>query len=972
MAPFLLTLLADVIDLTSAKGKSLCDAAEAASKKFCNGLQPYAVRQVVPVLLPLFDGKLKWQSRTIAIQCLEVLAVKSASTALELPVIIPAITPQLWDLKKQVKEAAISCLSALSKIIENKDLAPIVEDICRVLTQPKEIPEFMHIIAGTVFVQTVQSPALAFLVPLLGRGLKVNDTSVKRAVSTIIVNMSKLVENPVEAAPFLPELLPLMVLAAETIADPEARSVAEKAQAQLERLDHHCKNNPSTLVDQDILYDILKDTAGHGDSAKEYEEKFEQQMFKHLAAVASSVVDGYVYEIATFDAAAKPYIENFGTDNKAIARMHTAAMKFAKPPDVFEDDDDGAEELCNCKFTLAYGTKILLHNTDMCLKRGYKYGLLGPNDCGKTTLMRSIATGHVEGFPDPSVVQTLFVEADILGDLSHLNIIDYVNENEEIKALKGMTREKVVTTLAAVGFTATGKARPTDNVSSLSGGWRMKLALARAMMVGADIMLFDEPTNHLDVVNVKWVTDYLLSLTNVTCIMVSHHSGFLDDVCSHIMAFDNLKLKISKGNLSSYVAKNQEAKAFFELKASKFSMKFPQPAPIPGVKSKGKALMKLSDCTFTYPGNDKPTLFNVSCQVSLASRVACVGVNGAGKSTMIKLLMGELIPQSGDQWKHQAARVAYVAQHAFHHIEQHLDKTPNQYIQWRYSGGEDKEEIRKVTMLATEAELEMRKKVYEFQWKDEDGKVRMEKRIILKLTGTRREKSGGKILEYEVQWKNKVAGDNEYLPFEKLVRHGWEKDCKQIDSKIAAAAGKYVRPLTTKNVEQHLEDVGLDREYGTHHRIAALSGGQKVKVVLAAAMWNQPHLLILDEPTNYLDRDSLGALADAIRGFEGGVVMITHNDEFCSALCPERWVVEYGRMNTKADAKRMEELVKNSDEPVDFAQAESTIDKFGNVTKFEKEKLLSDKEKKKLEKKAKKLKKAKKKAGMTSDDDFSD
>ena len=100
--------------------------------------------------------------------------------------------------------------------------------------------------------------------------------------------------------------------------------------------------------------------------------------------------------------------------------------------------------------------------------------------------------------------------------------------------------------------------------------------------------------------------------------------------------------------------------------------------------------------------------------------------------------------------------------------------------------------------------------------------------------------------------------------------------------------------------------------------------------------------------------------------------MITHNDEFCSALCPERWVVEYGRMNTKADAKRMEELVKNSDEPVDFAQAESIIDKFGNVTKFEKEKLLSDKEKKKLEKKAKKLKKAKKKAGMTSDDDLSD
>ena len=69
--------------------------------------------------------------------------------------------------------------------------------------------------------------------------------------------------------------------------------------------------------------------------------------------------------------------------------------------------------------------------------------------------------------------------------------------------------------------------------------------------------------------------------------------------------------------------------------------------------------------------------------------------------------------------------------------------------------------------------------------------------------------------------------------------------------------------------------------------MGALSGGQKVKVVIAAAMWNQPHIVILDEPTNYLDRDSLGALAGAIETYEGGVVMITHNNEFCSALCPE-------------------------------------------------------------------------------------
>ena len=85
-----------------------------------------------------------------------------------------------------------------------------------------------------------------------------------------------------------------------------------------------------------------------------------------------------------------------------------------------EDDEDDAEELCNCQFTLAYGTKILLHNTKMRLKRGKRYGLLGGNDSGKTTLMRAIANNQVEGFPDVTQVRTVFVEADIQGEQSHL------------------------------------------------------------------------------------------------------------------------------------------------------------------------------------------------------------------------------------------------------------------------------------------------------------------------------------------------------------------------------------------------------------------------------------------------------------------------------------------------------------------------------------------------------------------------
>ena len=117
-------------------------------------------------------------------------------------------------------------------------------------------------------------------------------------------------------------------------------------------------------------------------------------------------------------------------------------------------------------------------------------------------------------------------------------------------------------------------------------------------------------------------------------------------------------------------------------------------------------------------------------------------------------------------------------------------------------------------------------------------------------------------------------------------------------------------------MEKHLEDIGLDREYGTHHRMAALSGGQKVKVVLAASMWNQPHVLILDEPTNYLDRESLGALSTAIEKFEGGVVMITHNNDFCSKLCPETWVMTKhedgcGRLDCQGDPEWMKHQVQD-------------------------------------------------------------
>jgi len=319
---------------------------------------------------------------------------------------------------------------------------------------------------------------------------------------------------------------------------------------------------------------------------------------------------------------------------------------------------------------------------------------------------------------------------------------------------------------------------------------------------------------------------------------------------------------------------------------------------------------------------------------------------------MIKLLVGEIEPQEGTVWKHPNARIAYVAQHAFHHIESHLTKTPNEYIRWRYANnGEDKESLVKVTMVFSDEEIKLQKTPYEIQMVDEEsGKISKVKKVVSELVGGRKQNKS-KEYEYEVKYAGSTVDSGEYLPAKVLKKMGWEKGMKAVDLKIAQRAGLYVRPLSTKNVEAHLEDCGLAREFGTHYRMAALSGGQKVKVVLAAAMWNQPHILILDEPTNYLDRDSLGALAGAIETFDGGVVIISHNNEFCSKLCPETWVMDAGHLETKGDADWM---LKQDTKIDDQQQIKEVTDAAGNVSEVKgPKKKLSKKEEKQLVKKIK-------------------
>merc|ERR1712061_231375 len=130
---------------------------------------------------------------------------------------------------------------------------------------------------------------------------------------------------------------------------------------------------------------------------------------------------------------------------------------------------------------------------------------------------------------------------------------------------------------------------------------------------------------------------------------------------------------------------------------------------------------------------------------------------------------------------------------------------------------------------------------------------------------------------------------------------GYLKLVQREDVRQACEAGLMSKPLTQPSVEKHLANFAIDAEAASHTHISALSGGQKVKVVIAAAMWQNPHILILDEPTNYLDRDGLGALTGAIKDFGGGVIIISHNREFCDSVATEKWIMDKGYLRREGE-----------------------------------------------------------------------
>lgn len=496
-------------------------------------------------------------------------------------------------------------------------------------------------------------------------------------------------------------------------------------------------------------------------------------------------------------------------------------------------------------FTISAAGKTLFSNASITISFGRRYGVVGPNGHGKTTLLRHIADKKSVGLPmdldillceqevladDTPAVQVVLKSdkklAEVQEELAKLEAEnndevngDRINQlNEELNNLGADKAEpKARKILAGLGFTTPEmQDRPTKN---FSGGWRMRVSLARALYMEPNILLLDEPTNHLDLNAVIWLDNYLCGWKK-TLLVVSHDQSFLDNVCTDILHLDMQKLFAYKGNYTQFKKmleqkRKEQAKDFDkqqkQLKQLKQSGKSGKQAEKKVKEEKTRKqgetqqveliqkpkeyivkfkfreptelqppILGLYDVDFTYE-EGKPLIFkNINFGVDLSSRIAIVGPNGVGKSTFLKLLAGEIEPTSGERRVNHRARIAKFDQHSGEHLT--TEENPTQYLQRIFN-----------------------------------------------------------------------------LPYQE--------------------ARKY------------LGSFGLA---GHAHTIPnfQLSGGQKSRVALCELALHAPHILILDEPTNNLDLESIDALAESLSGFKGGVVIVTHDERLIRATECVLFVVE--------------------------------------------------------------------------------
>lgn len=390
---------------------------------------------------------------------------------------------------------------------------------------------------------------------------------------------------------------------------------------------------------------------------------------------------------------------------------------------------------------LIRGSKTLLDETSLTIYPGHKVGLVGANGTGKSSLL-ALILGHLSldkgefSLPSGWQIATVAQETPAL-DVSALEyVIDGDSEYRQLEALLHKAQEdndgnaiallhgkidaiggyaihsRAGSLLAGLGFSEAEQSNP---VKSFSGGWRMRLNLAQALLCRSDLLLLDEPTNHLDLDTMYWLEGWIKSYQG-TLILISHDRDFIDEIVDEIVHVENQKLNFYKGNYSAFERiraerMSQQQVAFerqqkerahmqsfvdrFRYKASKakqaqsrlkalermtellpsqsdspFYMEFRAPEALPN------PLIKMEQVAIGY--SDKPILSKVHLNLVPGARIGLLGRNGAGKSTLIKLLSGQLSPMTGLYEPNPGVNIGYFAQHQIEFLR--LDDTPMQHL----------------------------------------------------------------------------------------------------------------------------------------------------------------------------------------------------------------------------------------------------------------------------------------------------
>ncbi|KAI6901808.1 putative ABC transporter ATP-binding protein [Hortaea werneckii] len=517
---------------------------------------------------------------------------------------------------------------------------------------------------------------------------------------------------------------------------------------------------------------------------------------------------------------------------------------------------------------ISIGGKRICSDSNLTLAYGRRYGLVGQNGIGKSTLLRALSKREVAV---PTHISILHVEQEITGDdtpalqavldadvwRKHLlkeqdKIINELQELEAQRAsmadtsgesakidkqrdgldqtlsdIQGKLAEmesdkaepRAASILAGLGFS---QERQQYATKTFSGGWRMRLALARALFCEPDLLLLDEPSNMLDVPSITFLSNYLQTYPS-TVLVVSHDRAFLNEVATDIIHQHSERLDYYKGaNFDTFyntkeerrktaqreyenqMAQRQHLQAFidkFRYNAAKSSEaqsrikkleKMPVLEPpeavytvkfrFPEVEKLSPPIIQMSNVSFGYT-KDNPLLKNVDLDVQLDSRIGIVGPNGAGKTTALKLLIGALQPTSGLISQNPRLRIGFFAQH-------HIDA------------------------------LDMSASAVGFMAAKYPGK-----------------------------------SDEEY--------------------------------------RRHLGAFGITGMTGLQ-KMGLLSGGQKSRVAFACLGLTNPHILVLDEPSNHLDIEAMDALSVALKNFEGGVLMVSHDVTMLQNVCTSLWVCDNG------------------------------------------------------------------------------